>query len=112
MAQTFQQLQQQIEALRAQAEELRRSEIKEVIANIRTAIDAYGFSVQDLFGRSAQGTGKQKSRGRSSSTAAKYSDGKGNTWMGLGKRPRWLQEALAAGSKLEDFLGQQNQSGS
>ena len=28
----------------------------------------------------------------------------GNTWVGMGKRPRWLQEALAAGSKLEDFL--------
>jgi len=24
-------------------------------------------------------------------------------WSGVGKKPKWLEEALAAGSKLEDF---------
>ena len=34
----------------------------------------------------------------------KYADGAGNTWGGMGKRPEWIRQALAAGQALEDFL--------
>jgi DNA-binding protein H-NS len=34
---------------------------------------------------------------------AKYSDGQGNSWSGVGKRPYWLRDALLAGSALEEF---------
>ena len=34
---------------------------------------------------------------------AKFSDGQGNTWVGRGKRPQWLRDALAAGKQLSDF---------
>lgn len=104
MAQTFQQLQKQIEDLKAQAEKLRQGEVQEVIQNIRTAIETYGLSEQDLFGSSGRSPAKKQAGGQRRGTGAKYSDGKGNTWVGRGKRPRWLQEALAVGSKLEDFL--------
>jgi DNA-binding protein H-NS len=105
MAQTFHQLQKQIEALKAKAEQIRRGEVKEVVAKIKVAIEAYGISRHDLFDEGT-GKGSEKRPGvRASASAAKYGDGKGNTWVGLGKRPRWLQEALAAGRKLEDFLG-------
>lgn len=33
----------------------------------------------------------------------KYRDAKGNTWTGVGQRPRWLQTAVLAGAALEDF---------
>ncbi|MGY2488178.1 H-NS family nucleoid-associated regulatory protein [Cupriavidus sp. CP313] len=33
----------------------------------------------------------------------KYGDGSGKTWSGYGKRPRWLNEALASGKTLEDL---------
>lgn len=33
----------------------------------------------------------------------KYRDDAGNTWTGIGQRPRWLQKALAAGASLESF---------
>ena len=107
MGQTFQQLQKQIEALQAKAEEIRRSEYKEVVAKIKVAIDAYGISKQDLFGSGAQNASSKQNRSTTkSSNAAKYSDGSGNTWVGRGKRPQWLRDALAAGGRLEDFLGQ------
>ncbi len=32
-----------------------------------------------------------------------YRDEAGNSWVGRGKRPQWLRDALAAGRKLEDF---------
>ena len=35
--------------------------------------------------------------------SAKYSDGQGNTWSGMGKRPYWLRDALNAGRSLEEF---------
>ena len=31
-------------------------------------------------------------------------DAFGNTWVGMGKRPQWLRDALATGKSLEDFL--------
>ena len=105
MIQTFQQLQKQIEALKAKAEQARRGELKEVVAKIKVAIEAYGISPQDLFGSGVAGASKKPAGVKAKAAAAKYSDGKGNTWVGRGKRPRWLQQALAAGSKLEDFLG-------
>lgn len=33
----------------------------------------------------------------------KYRDSAGNTWTGRGSQPRWLREAIEAGSKLESF---------
>lgn len=36
---------------------------------------------------------------------SKYTDGKGNTWSGKGKKPEWVTKALAVpGAKIEDFL--------
>jgi DNA-binding protein H-NS len=32
-----------------------------------------------------------------------YRDGNGNSWTGMGPRPRWLREALESGRRLEDF---------
>jgi DNA-binding protein H-NS len=100
MAQTLLQLQKQIAALEAKAAKIRQTEAKGVISKIRAAIDAYGFTAEDLFGKSAaKSTGARRAR----SMDAKYSDGKGNTWVGRGKRPDWLRNALAAGADLSDF---------
>lgn len=108
MAQSFQQLQKQIEVLKAKAEQIKLAELKGVVAKIRAAIDAYGITSQDLFGSSAKSTPTKQLRGPSRPGEAKFSDGKGNTWVGRGKRPQWIRDALQAGSKLEDFLGRAN----
>ena len=33
----------------------------------------------------------------------RYRDENGNTWVGRGKRPQWLRDALTAGKKLEEL---------
>jgi DNA-binding protein H-NS len=116
MAQTFNQLQQQIQSLQAQAEKLRQREVEGVIERIREAITTYGISQQDLFGQTAgRAAGRANGDARPSAVrakfkskakdkSAKYGDDNGNTWVGLGKRPRWLQEALSSGRSLEEFL--------
>jgi DNA-binding protein H-NS len=100
---SYTQLMSQIKSLEAQAEALRSKEKGEVIVRIRSAIDAYQLSPQDLFGGKAKGAGKKVTRKRGKATA-KYSDGSGNVWGGRGPRPRWLREALASGKQLSDFL--------
>jgi DNA-binding protein H-NS len=54
--------------------------------------------------RVADSNAARKSSKRASKRATvKYRDGD-NTWAGRGKRPAWLNERLASGAKLEDFL--------
>lgn len=87
--------------LQAQAEQVRKAEVGVVVAKIKEAVKAYGLEPKDIFGaRAATDSARTKTAIR---TAAAYSDGQGNTWVGRGPRPQWLRDALAAGKKLEDF---------
>jgi DNA-binding protein H-NS len=103
MAHTYAQLQKQIASLETKAQKLKRAEVVGVITKIKEAIAVYGLTTADLFdGRSAKtGKGKRESGRR---TGFKYADANGNTWVGMGKRPQWLRDALAAGKSLGDFL--------
>lgn len=107
---TYTQIMSQIDALKKQAEDVRREEVKGVIAKIKEAIAAYGLTAADLgfVKRTAASTrvaptGARRSIRTGKPKAVRYRDDKGNTWVGLGKRPRWLAEALAAGRQLSDF---------
>ena len=106
MTQSYEQIQKQIESLQRQAEKLRAREVDEVIARIKVAIKHYGLSAAQLgFGAAADGV-KRKATKEAPVRAAKYSDGQGNTWSGMGKRPGWLRNALEAGRTLEEFSTQ------
>ncbi len=100
--QSYAKLQQHIATLQAQAAKLRSQEAAGVVARIKEAIATYGLTRQDLFAGEPSAV-KPKSTTKKSSVA-KYIDGKGGQWVGRGKRPTWLRDALAAGKKLEDFV--------
>ncbi|KPU88376.1 hypothetical protein APR50_39450 [Variovorax paradoxus] len=105
MAQSYKQLQKQIESLQKQADKLRAQEVDGVISRIKVAIAHYGLTAAQL-GFGAASAGKRKSSAKkSSSTSAipKYADGAGRSWSGRGPRPAWLREALADGKTLQDF---------
>lgn len=108
---TYQQIQEEIQRLQQEAASVRKAEIAEVIAKIKTAIDAYGLTAADLgFSGAAARTRKaaakptRKASSKKPARAAKFRDSEGNTWSGVGKRPRWFVAALAAGKTLEDLL--------
>lgn len=105
MAQTFQQIKKQIEDLEKRAAERRRIELSSVIKRTREAIATWQLTPQDLFD-DLRGTAKAKptKTGSTRSSGTKYANGNGGTWGGIGKRPRWLSEALAAGARMSDFL--------
>jgi DNA-binding protein H-NS len=101
---TYAQLQKKIEALRAQAEHMKKGELGGVIERIKEAIAHYGLTASDLFGKKTRAASPSaKSAARGSTRAVAYTDGQGNTWGGRGPRPRWLREALAEGKQLQDF---------
>ena len=112
MAQTYTQIQRQIEALQKQADKLKQSEVAGVVERIKEAIAHYDLTPEQLFATSSAGARKATSssakaagksgRAKGASFAA-YADGAGNSWGGRGPRPRWLRDALAAGKSLEDF---------
>jgi DNA-binding protein H-NS len=64
----------------------------EALERLREEASILGFTPQELL------PAKKKSE-----TAAKYSDGNGNSWSGKGKRPAWIMQALAEGKNLADF---------
>jgi DNA-binding protein H-NS len=125
MARSLAEIQAEITKLKKEADKIRSVEVKEVVAKIRKAIAHYGLTPQELFGKGAgasakadsgetQGTaarkgrvakaGKGKAKPASKAPAVvRYKDEAGNTWVGRGKRPQWLRDALVAGKKLEDF---------
>ena len=112
MAQTYTQIQKQIQALQKQAEKLKSSEVSGVVERIKTAIAHYSLTPEQLFGASnasarkttaPSGTATGKSGRAKGASIAAYADGAGNTWGGRGPRPRWLRDAMAAGKSLEEF---------
>lgn len=111
MAQTYSQIQRQIEALQHQAEKLKAAEINGVVERIKVAIAHYGLTAEQLglrSGKSSMAKAAKVTTEKSGVTvkrasAAAYADDSGNVWGGRGPRPRWLREAIAGGKSLEDF---------
>lgn len=87
-----------IEEKRAQALVNAKAEIEKIAADA-------GVSVEELLGLS--GAKPRKAAGAAKKPVAdKYRNPKDHTqtWTGRGKRPKWLQEMLDKGGKLENFL--------
>jgi DNA-binding protein H-NS len=110
MTKTYTQIVKQIETLKLEADKLRKQEVAGVIARIREAIKFYDLSSADLgLGGQPKGTAaakpavKRKKAKAKPARVVKFRNDSGGTWGGIGKRPRWLQEALAAGKSLQDF---------
>ena len=111
---TLQAINAQIAVLQAKADALRKMEVSGVVAKIKDAIAHYGFTAADLgLGMPASkaarvaNTGKKVPKAATSAKSgrpAKYEDDQGNAWGGMGKRPAWFKEALAAGKTAGDLL--------
>ncbi|CAD5370301.1 Endonuclease [Rubrivivax sp. A210] len=112
MTKSYEQILKQIDALKIEAEKLRRKEVDGVISRIREAIDFYGLTSADLGLGNAKGAAKAEGKAAKAPKASKagkappvvkFRNETGGTWGGIGKRPQWLRDALAAGKTLADF---------
>ena len=98
---TYIELMEKAQQLMAEAEQVRQKEIDAVIADIRQKMETYGLTAQDIGGTAAS---RKRSGGAKGKSAVKYRGPNGETWSGgRGRKPRWVQEALQAGKKIEDF---------
>jgi DNA-binding protein H-NS len=81
---TYNELKQQAEELMKAAEEARKQENREIIAEIRAAIREHGITAEQL-GFAPAGKGSR------TKVAAKYRDPvSGVTWSGRGRTPAWV----------------------
>ena len=115
MTKTYAQIVKQIEILKQEADKARRKEVAGVVERIRTAINAYNLTADDLgFGANkvkaiSVPAAPVKRRGRKPGKAAKpmivvkFRNETGGTWGGRGKRPQWLRDAINSGKSLSDF---------
>ncbi|MBR5950087.1 MAG: H-NS histone family protein [Actinomycetaceae bacterium] len=87
MSEEINDLLRQRQELEQRIKEARKSQIAEVVAEVRALIDKYDLTESDIF--------KGRGRGRRASTAKvppKYKDPEtGKTWTGRGKAPRWIE---------------------
>lgn len=99
MARSISRILDQIERLQKEAAAIQQ----EAIIRIRKDIAQLGLTPEQLFGAALP---RKAAKAKSVAKAAivKFADDAGNTWAGMGKRPEWLRQALAAGKALEDFL--------
>lgn len=92
---TYDEIQEEIQRLKEQADAIRQKEITGVIEKIRVQIDKYGLTAEDL------GLAARRRRPRA---APKYRSPKGDkTWSGRGRRPNWVKAYTDAGGKLEEL---------
>lgn len=80
-------------------ESRRKEERQKLVQEFRDKAKALGISLEDLMSG-------QKGKARSASkVAAKFANpaDASQTWTGRGKRPRWVNDCLAAGKTLDEL---------
>ena len=76
-----------------------------VLAQMRSAMEQYGITPEDLFTTTKRGRkAGSADAGERKPVAPKYRNETGETWTGRGKQPHWVAEALASGLTLEDLM--------
>ncbi len=109
MARTLVQIKRQIAQLEKEAEQVRMKEVAGVIQRMKTAIDFYGLSADDIFGPAQKATveGGNKTavkKPKKRPSPPKYRDpATGKTWTGHGMRPGWFVQAIESGKKAEEM---------
>lgn len=99
---SYKALRAQIAKLEQQAEALRQTQVKAVVAQLKKTIAEYGLTAEELGlvpgGRGMRRAAKPAAKRRPGSGVAKYRDPKtGQTWTGRGRPPVWI-----AGAKDRD----------
>jgi DNA-binding protein H-NS len=78
-----------------------QQEVKKAREQIRAIAQDLGVSIEDLL---ANTSGKpDKNSGKVAAQRYRNPADDAQTWSGRGRQPKWVVEALAKGSKLEEF---------
>ena len=70
---------------------------EEALEKIRGTMENLGFTIADL--------AVKKTNGKKEPAQVKYKNEEtGETWSGRGQRPKWIQDMIAEGRQLSEFL--------
>lgn len=83
---TYKQLQDQIAELESKAQEARANELEKALQEIKTLMQQYGITVDDL-----DASTKRKGAKVRKPSNVQFQDINGNTWSGRGRIPAWLK---------------------
>jgi DNA-binding protein H-NS len=119
---TFTDYLKQIEDLQRKAETARKEEVAAVVADIKAKIRAFGLTAADLgltvraarpgppraaaakpAGGGRKARAAKTAKGRGAKRRIKYRGPGGEAWSGVGRKPKWVEAALAAGRSLAEF---------
>lgn len=89
------------EAILAEAEKVRQVEIAGVIQKIRQMAAEFGLGAEEIFGGGRK-TYTKSSKNKSPSEAV-YAHPDGRTWSGRGRRPDWINAAMATPEGIDVY---------
>lgn len=113
---SYAELQKVLLEAQAQVEIKRKEALTNALEACKAAAQAHGFTLDDVvahykpFTVQAAPAGEAETKGKRSTfgktVAPKYRDPSNpdNTWTGRGRTPKWLEERIATGAKLDEFL--------
>ena len=95
---TIEELRQLAGEIEEEIERRRAADRGRILEQAGELAEQYGMNVEDFLG--------QPEKKRRARPLVKYRnpDNPKQEWAGRGKKPTWVQEALAAGKSLEDFV--------
>ena len=94
---TYAELKAQAENLLAQAEQMRKQELANVIAGIKATMKEHGITLEDLGAPARKASARVKA-------PAKYKGPNGELWSGgPGRKPEWVRALQAAGQNIETY---------
>ena len=110
-------IQSQIDKLQKQAEEIRSREYEITVKDIRSKMQAFGITLNDLRShksktsavgrpkmfRPADRVGKSPKKQSTKKVEPKFRGPDGETWSGRGLMPRWLSALVAKGHAKDEF---------
>jgi DNA-binding protein StpA len=89
------------DAVREAAELAKRDEKRRALLEM---ISKEGFSIEELSGQAAAAALPRKKREPAQAKYQYEKNGEIQYWSGQGRKPKPIEEALAAGKELDDFL--------
>lgn len=96
MQPSYAELAAQIETLKIAAQEAKKREASDVIAEMKAKIELFGLTQKDLFGTQEK-TKKAISPKVAVTKGVTYRHPDGRTWSGHGRRPQWIIDAAPSG---------------
>ena len=98
---TYLELKNQAQQLLEQAEEVRKQEVAQVVAEIKGKMAQYDISAADLgFAVIDKKSGKSR---KAPINPIRYRGPDGQEWTGLGRQPNWMKVAVENGRDKEEF---------